>query len=143
MTDTFMRRALWASVPYNAGGALLFLFPASLGRLAGLPLPAPHVYTATLAVLVALFGGTYAWLARSPEINRPMVVFCALGKAGFFAVVLVCWLLGEAPGLGVVGALGDLTFAGIFAWWLATDTAVPVRRAAPIDINRRPSRHRG
>src|SRR5207249_55184 len=57
-----MRSTLWASVVYNLGGTLLFVFPSSLGRLAGLPGPVPRVYTALLAVFVALFGGAYAWL---------------------------------------------------------------------------------
>ena len=143
MNDKLMRRALWASVPYNAGGALLFLFPASLGQLAGLPGSVPHVYTASLAVLVALFGGAYAWLACQPQIDRPMVAFCALGKAAFFTVLLVCWLLGEAPGRGVIVAFGDLGFAIVFAWWLLGYTAAPIGRAAPVDISRGPSRRRG
>ena len=143
MTDTFMRRALWASVPYNAGGALLFLFPASLGQLAGLPGPVPHVYTASLAVLVALFAGAYAWLARQPQIDRPMVALCALGKAAFFTVLLICWLRGEAPGRGVIAALGDLGLAAVFAWWLLGDTAAPIRRVASVDISRGPARRHG
>ena len=117
-TDLLMRRALWASAAFNAGGALLFAFPASLGRLAGFPAPAPHLYTAFLAFLVALFGGAYAWLARQPRIDRPLVAFAALGKTGFFVVVFVCWLLGEVPGRGVLAATGDLGFAAVFAWWL-------------------------
>jgi hypothetical protein len=116
--DRLMRRALWTSVPYNLGGALVFAFPESLGRLAGLPGPVPLVYAATLAFLVALFAGAYAWLARQPVIDRPLVAVLAIGKAGFFAVVLVCWLLGEAPAAGVAAATGDLVFAGVFAWWL-------------------------
>src|SRR5712691_10417223 len=88
--NRLMRRALWASVVFNLGGALLFAFPASFGQLAGLPGPVPHVYTALLALLVALFGGAYAWLACQPCIDRPLVAFAALGKAGFFAVVFVC-----------------------------------------------------
>ena len=39
-----MRRVLWTSVFFNFGGALLFAFPDSLGRLAGMPAPAPRVY---------------------------------------------------------------------------------------------------
>ncbi len=115
---TIIRRALWASVFFNLGGALAFAFPASLGRLAGLPGPAPHLYTAFIAVMVTLFAGTYAWLASQPVIDRPLVAFSALGKTGFFVVVLGCWLLGEAPGRGVIAASGDLAFAAIFAWWL-------------------------
>lgn len=129
--DHLMRRALWASVAFNLGGALLFAFPASLGRLAGLPGSVPHVYSASLAFMVALFGGSYAWLARQPRIDRPLVAFAALGKTGFFAVVFVCWLLGEAPARGVLAATGDVAFAAIFAWWLLVEPAVPAASAEP------------
>src|SRR5262245_43495783 len=124
-----MRRALRASVPFNLGGALLFAFPGSLGWLLGLPGSVPHVYSATLAFLVTLFAGTYAWLARQPRIDRPIVVFCTLGKAGFFAVVLGCWLVGEVPGLALVGAAGDLAFAAVFAWWLLGESDAPALAA--------------
>ena len=113
-----MRCALWASVVYNLGGALLFALPDSLGRLAGFPAPVPRVYTALLAFFVALFGGAYAWLARQPRIDRPLVALAAFGKAGVFAIVLASWLVGEVPGLGVLAASGDLVFAAVFGWWL-------------------------
>jgi hypothetical protein len=117
--DEFMRRALWLSVAYNFGGALLFAFPSSpLGQLAGLPMSVPPIYCALLAFFVVLFGGTYAWLARQPNIDRPLVAFAAVGKAGAFGVILAFWLLGEAPGRGVLAATGDLVLAGIFVRWL-------------------------
>lgn len=119
--DRLIRRALWASVPFNLGGALLFAFPASLGRLAGLPGPGPRLYTASLALLVALFAVAYAWLARQPRVERAFVAFAALGKTGFFVVVLACWLLGEVPAQTVVAVSGDLAFAAVFAWWLLTE----------------------
>src|SRR5262249_62246082 len=51
--DNFMRRALWVSVLYNFGGALLFAFPSSpLGQFAGLPTPVPPIYGALLAFFV-------------------------------------------------------------------------------------------
>jgi hypothetical protein len=117
-SDHFIRRVLRATAVMNFGGALLFAFPASLGSLAGLPGPVPHVYSAFVAFLVALYGATYAWLARQPRIDRPLVAFSALGKAGFFSVVLVCALLGEVPARAVAGASADLVFAAIFVWWL-------------------------
>ena len=128
-----MRRALWTSVVFNLAGALGFAFPGTFGRLAGFPSPVPHVYSATLAFLVALFGLTYGWLARQPRIDRPLVVFCTLGKAGFFTIVVACWLLGELPASALRAAGGDLVFAAIFAWWLVGETPeVPavVARAA-------------
>jgi len=119
--DRLMRRALWASTVFNLGGALAFAFPGSLGALAGMPSPVPALYAATIAFLVTLFAGTYAWLASQPVIDRPLVAFCAIGKAGFFAIVVACWLAGAAPARGVLAAFGDLVFAAIFAWWLATE----------------------
>lgn len=127
-----MRRALWTSVVFNLAGALGFAFPETFGRLAGLPSPVPHVYSATLAFLVALFGLTYGWLARQPRIDRPLVVFCTIGKAGFFTIVLACWLLGDLPASALRAAVGDLALAGIFAWWLVGEVEAPavVARAA-------------
>jgi hypothetical protein len=117
--DPTMRRALNASVFFNLGGALLFAFPDSIGRLVGLPTPVPVVYSLTIAFLVTLFAATYGWLARQPNIDRPLVAMLAIGKAGFFLVVLGCWLFGAASTLSLVAASGDLVFAAIFAWWLA------------------------
>jgi hypothetical protein len=127
-----MRRALWTSVVFNLVGALGFAFPATVGRLAGFPSPVPHVYSATLAFLVALFGLTYGWLARQERIDRPIVVFCTIGKAGFFTVVLACWLLGELPASALRAAAGDLALAAVFAWWLVGEVEAPavVARAA-------------
>jgi hypothetical protein len=122
--DRFMRRALWASVPFNLGGALAFGFPESFGRLVGLPAGAPPVYAASLAFLVALFAGTYAWLARRPRIDRPLVGFAVAGKSGFFVVILALWLRAEASTPFLVAASGDLLLAAIFAWWLVGEPAV-------------------
>ena len=116
--DRLMRGALIASAVMNTGAALIFAFPDSLGQLAGLPAPVPHIYTTLLAVFVMLFGVAYAWLARQPVIDRPLVGFSALGKAAVFSTILVFWLLGDLTGRNVLAAIGDLVFAAIFTWWL-------------------------
>lgn len=113
-----MRYALWASALFNLGGAFLFAFPDSLGQLAGFPGHVPRVYSALLALFVILFGGAYAWLARQPRIDRPLVALAALGKAGAFAVVLAFWVLGDVPVRSVLAMSGDLMFALVFGWWL-------------------------
>lgn len=117
--DDVVRRALWATVPFNLGGALLFAFPDTVGRVADLPSPVPRVYAFSLALMVLLFAGAYAWLARQPRIDRPLVAFLAIGKASFFTLTLLLWMAGEVSVQGVVGASGDLVFAAIFWWWLA------------------------
>jgi hypothetical protein len=121
----FMRRALRASVFFNLGGALLFLFPDTIGWLAGLPVPVPRLYSLTIAALVTLFGATYGWLARQPVIDRPLVAMLAIGKASFFTVVLFCWWIGEAPLRGLLAGGGDLVFAAIFTSWLLGTQAGP------------------
>jgi len=113
-----MRGALMASAAMNTGAALIFAFPDSLGRVAGLPTPVPHIYTTLLSVFVMLFGIAYAWLARQPIIDRPLVAFSALGKAAVFSTILVFWILGDLTGRSALAAIGDLVFAAIFAWWL-------------------------
>jgi hypothetical protein len=131
--DRIMRGALWTTAVFNVGGALMFAFPASLGQRAGLPAPAPPLYTSFIAFMVLLFAATYAWLAMQPRIDRPLVVFSAAGKTGFFVVVLVCFLLGELPARSLLGATGDLGFAALFVWWLLgtpAEVAAPSRRRA-------------
>jgi hypothetical protein len=128
--DLVMRRALWISVGFNLFGAALFAFPESPpGRLIGLPGPVPPIYGAVIAFFVLLFGGAYAWLAMRPVIDRPLVGFAAIGKAGFFVLVTIFWLAGHAPALGVGAAVGDLVFAAIFAWWLRSPAPSRVPRA--------------
>jgi hypothetical protein len=50
-----------------------------------------------------------------------MVVVAAIGKTSAFVIALAFWTTGELPGRTVVAAAGDLTFAGIFVWWLLGD----------------------
>jgi len=117
-----LRRALWATAVMNLGGVVLFLFPDSLGELAGLPVPVPRVYSAYIALVIAIFCGAYAWLARSPTIDKPLLLVGAIGKAGFFGVVAICWSIGDVAGRAVIGASADLAFALLFAGWLFAET---------------------
>lgn len=120
--DGLMRRALGISVIYNFAGGCLFTFPSSsLGHLAGLPAAVPAPYRILLGFFVVLFGGAYAWLAFQPDIDRPLVAFATIGKAGAFGIILALWLTGRSPGRAVLAATGDLVLAGIFAWWLFSD----------------------
>lgn len=124
MDDTaILRRALRATAVMNLGGVALFLFPDELGRFAGLPTPVPRVYSAYIALVIALFCGVYAWLASRPVIDEPLLAVGALGKAGFFGVVAVCWLTGEVAGRAVLGASADLAFAMLFGHWLYRQSA--------------------
>jgi len=115
--DRVIRGALWASVPLNLLGVLLFAPPALGYGADSLPIPAPRFYAAQIALTIALFGGVYAWLARQPRIDRPLVVVGALGKLGFFALFVAYWAAGDLPGSVVPQAAPDLALALVFLWW--------------------------
>jgi hypothetical protein len=116
--DDVIRTTLWTTAVFNLGAAFLFAFPASIGRLAGMPPEVPPLYAAMAGLFVALFGGAYAWAASDAAVRRPIVVLGAIGKASAFVVVVTCWLFGAASGLTAIAIVGDLVFASIFAWWL-------------------------
>ncbi len=117
--ETVLRRVLWVAAVFNLLGALLFAFPASyVGQLAGLPAAVPGAYRAMTALFVLLFGGAYLWLAQQSVINRPLLIFGAIGKASAFALVCILFLVGAASGVGVLIASGDLVLALLFLWCL-------------------------
>jgi hypothetical protein len=117
--DRFIRRLLWVSVVFNAGGASLFAFPASpIGQLIEMPTPVAPIYGILLAFFLLLFGAMYAFLAVQTVIYRPWVAFLAAGKLGAFAIVLGVWITGNASFRGVMAAAGDLILAILFVLWL-------------------------
>jgi hypothetical protein len=126
--DKYIRGVLWASAVFNLAGALLFAFPESaMSQLAGLPVPVPPFYAGLLAEFILLFGGSYAWLAIQPAINRPLLAFGAIGKTCAFLLVAVLWLAGQAPARGVLAITGDLIFACLFFGWLYWPRNEPAR----------------
>ncbi len=103
----------------NLVAGVVFAFPSSpLGQLVGLPLVVAPLYRATVALFVLTFGGAYAWLARQPQIDRPMVALAAIGKLGFFTVTFLLWLFAAVPAQVTLLASGDLLFAALFLRWL-------------------------
>lgn len=119
MNKNAMRKTLWVSVVLNGIGAALFAFPtSSFGALLGLPDPAARLYNTLCALFVALFGSAYVWLARQPQINRPLIAFAALTKASVFGVFLIFWLRDVVTTLGLVFVFPHLVVASLFARWL-------------------------
>lgn len=112
-----MRYVLLLAALFNLGAALAFVFPASLGQLAALPL-APPLYSALVALFISLFGASYAWLALQPVMHRPLLAFGAIGKASASILFFLLWLEGQASLLVMLGGLGDLAFAVLFFSWL-------------------------
>ncbi len=120
--DRFIRTVLWVSVAFNICGTMAFVFPATVGQLSGFPVPVPRLYSWILALMVLMFGVAYAWLALQPQIDRPLLALGAISKTAVFCVFATCWILGDIPFLGIVGASGDLVLAASFAWWLVNDS---------------------
>jgi hypothetical protein len=117
--EAVLRTALWVAAACNLVGAVLFGFPQSwLGRFVSFPGDVPPTYRAFAALFVLLFGAAYAYMAGQAVINRGLVAFGAIGKAGAFATMVALYLFGEAAGAAVVLFSADLLLAGVFFWTL-------------------------
>ena len=113
---TLMRGTLLTAALFNFGAALAFALPTTLGQLAALP-AAPPIYTTLVAIFIALFGASYAWLALV-RIDRSLLTLGAIGKTSAAVAFFLLWLSADASLLLMLGGLGDLAFAAIFFWWL-------------------------
>jgi hypothetical protein len=119
--DRIIRAALWASVALNTLGVVVFGLPALGHATPLLPVEVPPFFAAQIAFTIALFGGVYAWLARRPRIDRPLVIVGGLGKLGFFTLSVLYAITGTIPAAMAVNATPDLVFAAMFLWWARTD----------------------
>jgi hypothetical protein len=122
MTTTlpsWMRNALFATAAMNLFAGIGFLPPvAGVRALAGLP-PGEHpVYLGTVALFVLTFAVGYFWVAAANRPERLFITLAAIGKLGFFTIVVACWLAGSLPAVAAVAASADLVFAAIFFAWL-------------------------
>lgn len=122
--DKIIRGTLFTTTVFNFVVALMLAFPITIGKLAQLPEPASFFYTSLMSMLVALFGGAYAWLALQKQINRPLLTFATIGKTGVFIVSLYYWLAGQITFFVFTVAIADLIFASIFVWWLVSKTTL-------------------
>lgn len=119
MFEVIVRLSLWLSFQFNLGAAYVFAMPSSwLGRLFGLPADVDLLYACMLALLVALFGFAYAWLALQANLNRPLLCLGAIGKTGVFLLALVLWYAGAVTPALLAAATGDLAFAVLWFYWL-------------------------
>lgn len=122
MTTTlpsWMRNALFATAAMNLLAAIGFLpFAGGVRALAGLP-PSEHaVYLTTVALFVGLFGLGYLWVAIANRPERLFITLSAVGKIGFFTILVALWLAGSLPVLAPLAGAADLVFGLIFIAWL-------------------------
>ena len=96
----------------------MLMLPTTLGVLAALPPIGSDFYRWMLSYFVVLFSATYAWLALSPTISRPVVALAAIGKSGAFIIALVCLCRGDIQLKTFYISVGDLAFAIYFFLWL-------------------------
>ena len=89
--------------------------------------PVSVVDTQIFWVSVLFFGVGYWIVARNPAKNHGLILIAALGKAFVGIRWISAYVDGIAMSFALVGAIGDLIFAGLFALFLLrarTPTAV-------------------
>lgn len=111
-----LRLALWASVGINALGVVAFA-PLAVGRSSPFLAVAPSPFLAgQVAVVIALFGAVYFWLARQTVAYRPLIVVGGLGKLAFFSLSVGYAAAGVVPPQVAFNALPDLLLGATFLW---------------------------
>ena len=116
---SWMRNALFATAAMNLFAGIGFLPPAAgLRGLAGFPAGEHPLYLTTVALFVLTYGVGYLWVAVANRPERLFITLAAVGKLGFFAIVLGCWLAGSLPAIAALAGSADLVFALIFVAWL-------------------------
>ena len=117
--ERFVRASLLLSFGLNVAAAYVFAHPSSVvGAQLGLSPAADPLYAGLSAMLVALFGCAYGWLAMQPVIDQPLLWVGVVGKAGFFVLVAALWMRGAANDRLVLAASADMAFAAFWFWWL-------------------------
>lgn len=117
--EQLIRTTLWLSFIFNLAAACLFAFPSSsFGQLFDFPQDVPPLYASLLSFVIAVFGFIYAWLARQPSIDQPLLFVGGAGKVCFFLIMLSTWMLDNASNQVAALAIGDLAFGSLWLWWL-------------------------
>jgi cytochrome c biogenesis protein CcdA len=69
-------------------------------------------------VSVLFFGLGYWLVARDPRKNHGLVLIAAAGKTVVGIRWIMAYMAGVAQPFALIGAIGDLVFAGCFAYFL-------------------------
>ena len=115
-----MNKMFFSGALFNWSAALLFILAAhwTLSLFAVTPLPTERVYLDFFAVLVAMFGVGYFWIALDPATNRPIIKLGAIAKLMFVIAGVISVLLGNISWQILVPLAGDLVYAILFLRYL-------------------------
>lgn len=91
---------------------------AFFGSSDSLSAPGARINHQVVWISIAFFGVGYLMVAREPRKNHGLVLIAAMGKASVGILWIHGYLAHAASALLLVGAVGDLIFAGLFAYFL-------------------------
>ena len=112
-SESLVRKVLVLTVVYNLCGALMFMFPATLGAVADLPTPAPLINSWLVGGVILLLGMVAVWQCRRP-LDLPLLTVFGIAKLAFFLLMLTSHLLGEVNLFAVLAASADLVMGTLF-----------------------------
>ncbi len=118
---THARWLMGSAALFNGSVVLAFLFlDTQLAPLLGLdPASGSNLAMRDLAlVLIATFGGAYAYAALDPVRGRPYIVLGAIGKALVVLAMYAHWALGHIGWQLPALVLGDAVYSLLFIHFL-------------------------
>ncbi len=119
----FFIGALW-----NWGLSLLFISLSIINKQLLSPflnnIPESMMCFYAFSAAVFIFGMGYYWTSKDVQRNRDIIKMGILGKITVFALFLTYTIFGEVTLMGLMAAIVDLVFAGLFVEVLITNTGL-------------------
>ena len=115
-----MNKMFFSGALFNWSAALLFILAAdwTLSLFGVTPLPTERVYLDFLAVLVAMFGVGYFWIALDPVTNRPIIKLGAIAKLVFVTAGVISVFLDNISWQILIPLAVDLAYSILFISYL-------------------------
>ena len=118
--EKWMRLALFASVPVNFMGAVVFM-PPFPGLRAQLMFPETHpFYLWILSIWIFAFGCSYLFMAVTERRDRIFAATAAIGKLSFSVLLIAYAMKGTVPVSTAASGLVDFTLGSIYLVWVVT-----------------------
>jgi len=124
--ERYHKTMFFISALWNWGVSLLFISLSIINKQFLSPflnrIPESMMFFYAFLAAVFIFGIGYYWIGKDVQRNRDIIKIGILGKIAVFALFLIYTISGEVTLIGLMAAIIDLVFAGLFVEVLIKNT---------------------